>query len=113
MINPRVGLGGREDTEGQRQLIMEVKENPLLKRMSEIIKSTGMTLGDSGMTVATQNEQDAIEGQLSGEQTDRQTLLEYQEKQALALESMSSMLKRAEDRRKQDPIALEHARNAD
>jgi len=106
-------LAEYEDTKGERQLIMEVKENPLLKRMSEIIKSTGMTLSDSGMTVATQQERDSIEGQLSGEQTDRATLLEYQQKQALALESMSDILSRAAARSEKDPIALEHARNAE
>lgn len=106
-------LAEYEDSEGEKQLIMEVRENPLLKRMSEIIKSTGMTLQDSGMTVATQQERDQIEGQLSGQQADRETLLDYQRKQTLALESMSGLIEQAKRRADQDPIALEHVRNAE
>lgn len=96
------------DSYGERQLIMEVKENPLLKRMSEIIKSTGMTLADSGMTVAAQQEQDAIEGHLAGQQSDQSTMLEYQRQQAAALENMSSLLGSAAKRRSEDPILVEH-----
>lgn len=101
------------DTYGERQLIMEVREHPLLKRMSEIIKSTGMTLADSGMTVAAQQEQDSISGHLEGQESDRQTLLDYQREQAKALTGMQSLLERASKRRDEDPIAIEHQQNAD
>lgn len=101
------------DSRGEKQLIMEVKEHPLLKRMSEIIKSTGMTLSDSGMTVADQQERDDIAGHLEGEKSDRQTLLEYQRDQAKALQNMSAMIERASERSKRDPIALEHQQDAD
>lgn len=112
----RVIAGDRDPEDwglGERHLIMEVKEHPLLKRMSEIIKSTGMTLADSGMTVAAQQDRDEISGHLEGEKSDRQTLLEYQRQQAEALSGMSALLERASKRRDQDPIALEHQQNAD
>lgn len=101
------------DDTGQRQLITEVNEHPLLKRMSEIIKATGMTLADSGMTMASVREQDAIEGHLAGQQGDRQTMLDYQRKQALALENMTAILSRASDRAKEDPVLIEHEAQPD
>ena len=101
------------DDTGQRQLITEVAEHPLLKRMSEIIKSTGLTLQDSGMTVGSQQDRDIIEGHLAGQGSDRQTMLEYQQQQARALENMSAILARASARAAEDPVMLEHGNNAD
>lgn len=101
------------DDTGQRQLITEVAEHPLLKRMSEIIKSTGLTLQDSGMTVGSQQDRDIIEGHLAGQGSDRQTMLEYQQQQARALESMSAILARASARAAEDPVLLEHGTHAD
>lgn len=101
------------DSAGQRQLITEVKEHPLLKRLSEIIKSTGLTLSDSGMTVASQQDKDLIEGHLAGQGSDRQTMLEYQQQQARALENMTNILARASQRQAEDPVLIEHGRNAD
>lgn len=101
------------DDLGQKQLIMEVAEHPLLKRMSEIIKATGLTLSDSGMTVASQQDKDLIEGHLAGQHSDRQTMLEYQQQQARALENMSSILARASDRAAEDPVLLEHGNAGD
>lgn len=112
----RIIAGDRDPEDwghGERQLIMEVKEHPLLKRMSEIIKSTGMTLADSGMTMAAQQDRDDIAGHLEGEKGDRQTLLEYQKQQADALSGMQALLDRAAKREAEDPIALEHKQNAD
>jgi hypothetical protein len=102
-----------DENTGQNILIKEVRENPLLKRMSEIIKATGMTLSDSGMTMAAQQQQDAIEGHLAGQQDDRGTMLEYQRQQAAALENMSDMLARSAQRRAQDPILVEHQTDGD
>ena len=104
---------GVHPTTGEEILIKEVREHPLLKRISEIIKSTGLTLSDSGMTMASQQDKDLIEGQLSGQQSDRQTMLEYQQQQARALENMSNILERASQRAAQDPVLLEHDQNAD
>ena len=104
---------GQDPTTGQQILIKEVKEHPLLKRISEIIKSTGLTLSDSGMTMASQQDKDIIEGHLSGQQSDRQTMLEYQQQQARALENMSNILQRASQRAAEDPVLLEHDQNAD
>jgi len=101
------------DDAGHKQLLMEVRENPLLKRMSEIIKSTGMTLADSGMTMSVQQERDDIAGHLAGDAADRETMLEYQRQQAAALQNMSSLIERASQRAKRDPVALEYQQNAD
>jgi len=104
---------GPHPTTGEEILLTEVRENPLLKRMSEIIKSTGMTLADSGMTVAAQQDRDDIAGHLENEKSDRETLLEYQRTQAKALENMSALIERAAERSKRDPVAIEHQSNAD
>ena len=101
------------DDYGQRRLLMEVRENPLLKRMSDIIRSTGMTLSDAGMTMAVQQERDEISGHLDGDKADRETMLEYQRQQAAALSNMSALIERASERSKRDPVALEYQQNAD
>ena len=60
------------------------------------------------MTPRVQEEQDLLEGQLSAQGEDRQSLLEVQSRQAEALESLRGMIARSQEKLRSDPVLIEH-----
>lgn len=96
------------DSEGERQLIEEVKAHPLLKILSEFITRNGLSLNDMAMTPKIVEENDRAMGNLAGEDVQKDDLLEYQKNQTRQLEALRDMITRSQDSLKNDPIVIEH-----
>lgn len=90
--------------------LYEIKEHPLLKRIGDWIKGMGLDLNSQAMTPRVQDDEDAIRGHLSQTAEDRELALEYQRRNAEALEGMRAMFERAGDAKRRDPVLLEHQR---
>ncbi len=104
----RFHLAQYTDEAGEKRLIKEVSAHPLLKTLSELIAKNGLSLSDQGMTPRVQEEQDLLEGQLTSQGEDRQSLLEVQSRQAEALESLRGMIARSQQKLRSDPVLIEH-----
>lgn len=96
------------DDDGKPHQIHELKAHPLLKPLMEFISKNAMTLADLEMTPKAKDDQAMMEGYLDqqGERSD--TLLEYQERQAKALEHVQGLITRSQERLAHDPVLIEH-----
>lgn len=88
--------------------ILELKAHPLLKPLMEFISKNAMTMADLEMTPKAKDDQAMMEGYLD-QQGDRQdTLVEYQQRQTLALEHVQGLIARSQERLAHDPVLIEH-----
>ena len=97
------------DRFGTEHQIHEIKAHPLLKPLMEFISKNNMTLADLEMTPKARDEQSALQGFLDQEGERQETLLDYQERQAQALEDVQSLIARSQRRLASDPVLIEHA----
>ena len=83
-INPKTGkaeLVYYLDESGERQVIEDISENPMLKRMIDFMQRNSLTLDDMGMTQKAQ-EEISLSGQLvETQQIGTQSAIEFQQKQ--------------------------------
>lgn len=96
-----------------RHQIVEIKEHPLLKRIGDWVKSMGLDLNSQGMTPKVQEDEDVIRGHLSSTGQNEVLALEYQRRNAEALEGLRGMFERARERVNADPVLVEHQRGDD
>jgi len=96
------------DDDGNERQIHEIKAHPLLKPLMEFISKNAMTLADLEMTPKAKDDQAAMEGFLDRQGEQQETLLEYQERQAKALEHVKGLIERGQRRLASDPILIEH-----
>lgn len=101
------------DKDGHVHQIFELKEHPLLRTLILFIEKNRMTLGDLGMTPRVQEDADTVRGHLDGAERDRASLLEYQDRQASALEKLQGMIERSRRNTRDDPVLIEHQGGGD
>lgn len=93
---------------GQNQTIYEVKAHPLLRALQDFLSKNGMSLADMGMTPRVIEQEEAALGKLAQDSETQQSLLEYSQRQAQALENLANLARRANARREQDPVLIEY-----
>lgn len=99
------------DSEGEQRFLTEIKAHPLLKVLTEFIGKTSLSLADLGMTPRVQEQDSSIKGHLEADAVRGDSLLEYQERQANALEGLKAMIENSRTRVNADPILIEHAQD--
>lgn len=97
-----------KDEHGMIHQIHELKAHPLLKPLMDFISKNAMTLADLEMTPKARDDQAVMEGFLDQQGERQETLLEYQERQAQALESVQAMIESSQRRLASDPVLIEH-----
>lgn len=93
---------------GHMQKIYEVKAHPLLRALQDFLSKNGMSLADMGMTPRVIEQEEAAMGKLAQDGETQQSLLEYSQRQAAALENLADLAKRANARKMQDPVLIEY-----
>lgn len=101
------------DADTPTQQIYEIREHPLLKRIGDWVKSMGLDLNSQGMTPKVQEDEDVIRGHLSSSAQNEVLALDYQRRNAEALEGLRGMFDRARERVNADPVLVEHQRGED
>lgn len=66
---------------GEEVMLEEVNAHPLLKHLMDFIAKNSMSLADMGMTIKVQEDEKAIKGVLESAESDRETVLEFQQRQ--------------------------------
>ena len=93
---------------GQRRRIYEVKAQRLVGGLEDCLSKNGMSLADMGMTPRVIEQEEAALGKLAQDGESQQSLLEYSQRQALALENLADLAKRANAKKQQDPVLIEY-----
>lgn len=106
-------LGNYKDpTTGETKLLTELKANPLLKHIFDLIGKNNLSLSDLGMTQKVQDDNDIKMGKLQQDGVEKQSLLSFQEKQAEQLGKLTEMMNSSKENLKNDPILIEHNQNS-
>lgn len=95
------------------QQIVEIREHPLLKRIGDWVRAMGLDLNSQGMTPKVQEDEDVIRGHLSSSAQNEVLALDYQRRNAEALEGLRGMFERARERVNSDPVLVQHQRAED
>ena len=103
-----VVIGSYLDDKGERRTIYEVHSHPLLRSLQDFLSKNGMSLADMGMTPKVVQEEEEAMGNLAVNESSQQSLLEYQQRSAVALEDLASLAKKANAKRDQDPVLIEY-----
>ena len=106
----KIKLSYFRDKDGKRVLMEEIKPHPLMKTLMEYIKKSGITMEDIGMTPKKYKDI-ALEGYLSRQDDRQEALLDYQARQAKALEAVKEVFQRSARRLANDPVLIEHEAN--
>ena len=93
---------------GQRRTIYDVKAHPLLRSLQDFLSKNGMSLADMGMTPRVIEQEEAALGKLAQDGETQQSLLEYSQRQAAALENLADLARRANAKKMQDPVLIEY-----
>lgn len=93
--------------------LYEISEHPLIKRIGEFVTRLGLSLGDMEMTPKARSEDEALRGFVTQQGATSESLLEFQERQAGALEKLGEMIARSRVAVARDPVLLEHDAGGD
>lgn len=97
------------DEDGHRRLVREsINAHPLFKPLGELLSKAGLSLSDMGMTTKVIEAEEGALGQLEAEKTEQSSLHEFQRRQLAAIEGLADALQRAGDRKRRDPVLIEH-----
>lgn len=96
------------DEAGEIRQIHELKEHPLLRPLILYIDKNRMTLADLNMTPRGQEDDEVMQGFLEAKKADSGELLEYEARQAKALEGLAVMIERSRELTRRDPVLIEH-----
>jgi len=83
--------------------VVELKANPAVSRIIDLMVRWGMTLPEFGITPKGQKDRELLQGHLAADAGDRRTADEYRKSQSAALKNLGDVLKRSEELRKADP----------
>jgi hypothetical protein len=95
------------DENGDVHRIMKHEAHPLLKHLMDFISKNTMTLADMGMTPKVQAEEEANLGHLEQEKRERESLTDYQRRQAEGLERLQALIERGGAKREPALIVQE------
>jgi len=90
------------DHDDETITVLEWQENPLIKRIPELMNVLGMSADQQLMTPAKKQEQDNIDGYLQGEEGKSQDLKEFMQQQKSGLQDLKDKITTAMDKRNQD-----------
>ena len=93
---------------GEMKVIYEVHSHPLIRSLQDFLSKNGLSLADMGMTPKVIEQEEQALGHLKQDATTQQSLLEYSERSAKALENLSVLAQRANERKQQDPVLIEY-----
>lgn len=93
---------------GERRTIVEVKSNPLLRPLADLLAKNNMTLADMSMTPKAQEEQEALEGHFNREQLGEASEAAYRQEVLEGISVMKDAIERTQRQADQDPILIEH-----
>lgn len=96
------------DQAGNRQMVYDVVAHPLFKPVGELISRVGLSLSDMGMTARQSVEDDEALGKLQAEGEQRQTIQDFANRQAVAIEGLAEVLRKSQQRQAADPVLIEH-----
>lgn len=96
------------DGAGEPVQLMEVRENPLLKILIEIMRANGMTLPDDGMTMRASEQDSAMTGFLDAQRGQSEQLLEFEERRTKAMENLTGLIERSRQKTNNDPVLIEY-----
>lgn len=88
-------------------LIYKIDAHPLLKPLTHMMTSMGMTLPDSNMTVKSQEDAETIRGFVDAEDDDREHARETRERAAASLEGLRGLIENSKRRQAEDPVLQE------
>jgi hypothetical protein len=89
--------------------ITRIEAHPLLRPLKDLVASLNLGLADLGMTPKAVDDAENIKGFIGAAGQHSESLLEYQQRQAVALEGLRNLVTKARDNASKDPIYLEHA----
>ena len=98
--------------DGVEITVQEMHAHPLLRVLSELLTRNNLSLADLRMTPKVVEEEDAMQGQLAAHANNQESSLEFQKRQAEALEGLAGMIKQAREDAKRDPILVEYLKGA-
>lgn len=93
---------------GDMKIIYDIQAHPLLRSLQDFLSKNGMSLSDMGMTPKVIEQEEEKLGNLAVNESTQQSLLEYQQRSAAALENLASLAEKAKARRDQDPVLIEY-----
>lgn len=96
------------DEYGEKRVVTELKANPLLKPLLELLSRNSMSLEDMGLTVKHQSEEAILVGSLDQSNASAQSLVEYQQQTTARLENLKSMIDESRKQTLMDPLVMEH-----
>lgn len=102
-----------DDDTGEKVIVYEHTEHPLLKRVFEAIAKLGLSMPDMNMTPKGQDETNIIKGHLAKEASDQETMEQFQERSTKALESLADKIERSKQQTAQDEILVEFQQEDD
>lgn len=99
--------------DGCEMTVNEIHAHPLLRVLSDMLSRNNLSLADLRMTPKVVEEEDVMQGQLASQTQSQESLIEYQKRQAVALEGLTGLIKQARDDAKRDPILVEYLKGAE
>lgn len=96
------------DAPGVKRLIYEISANPLLKTLGDFLSKNSMTMSDLNMTPKQVTEEKQAQGYLDATAAEKDSIQEYQQRQALALEKLQEQIAISQSRVARDPVLIEH-----
>lgn len=101
-------LAKYKDKDGNQITLEEIKANPLIKPMLDILKGNNYSLADMNLTPKVLTDQGVEVGKLEEKAQDKDSVVEYQRQQTDLLLQLSNQIKRATEKVKADPILVEY-----
>ena len=104
------------DDAGKRQYIYNYTANPAFKPLTELISRLGLSMGDLGMTVRANEDDEGKDagGRLRMDEDTKETLSAFGQRMLEATKNAKDMIKHAQQATRSDPVLIEHqARGGD
>lgn len=94
--------------EGEVEYVYEYSAHPLLKTLGDFVAKNNLSLADFNMTPKVQEDQEMMGGFLDSQRASSESLNEFAERSAKALETLKPLIERSQSRKSRDPVLLEH-----
>jgi len=93
---------------GERKILTDIEAHPLFKPLGELLSRNSLSLSDMGMTAKVIEEEGEEQGRLKVQEGAQQLLGDFSRQQAESLSALREMMEKAQEKRKSDPILIEH-----
>lgn len=96
---------------GQTVYSMKVSAHPLLKVITDWMRSNNITWADMAMTPKVRQDDELLRGYLD-KQPDAESEAEFRRRHLEAMENLAGLVRRSQDNAQQDPVLLEYHRES-